>query len=154
MIDIALKIDLLTLSTSLKGWRAQLKHIQSIAPLPLPADPQPQFVPCSITKKLTCSICLGVVNRPVEFSCEHIICCDCCCMAIQSTCSLNCPCCNDHTLSSETILPPSQLLISLLNDLVVSCTKKCGRLVKLANYGDKLSSNCRSCCENVNSPSR
>ena len=75
-------------------------------------------------------------------------------MAIQSTCSLNCPCCNDHTLNSETILPPSQLLMSLLNDLVVSCTKKCGSVVKLANYGYHLSSNCRSCCEDVNSPSK
>ena len=134
--------------------RSVFEHIKSVAPPALPGDPQPQFVPSSTTEKLICPICLDVLNRPVELSCDHIICCSCCCTAIQSTRSLNCPCCRDHTLSSETILSPSHLLMSLINDLVVTCIRKCGNIVKLEKYGEHLSSNCRNCCENVNSPSK
>ena len=44
--------------------------------------------------------------------------------------------------------------MSLINDLVVTCIRKCGNVVKLEKYGEHLSSNCRNCCENVNSPSK
>lgn len=134
--------------------RAVIEYINSIAPPVLHDDPQPQFTPSSTTKKLTCPICINVVYRPVEFCCDNIVCCACCCTAIQSTGSLNCPCCRDHTLSSATIHPPSHLLMSLINDLVVSCTRKCGSKVKYEKYEEHLSSNCRNYCENVDSPSK
>ena len=64
--------------------RAVIEYINSIAPPALHDDPQPQFIPSSTTKKLTCPVCMDVVHRPVELSCDHIICCTCCCTAIQS----------------------------------------------------------------------
>ncbi len=72
----------------------------------------------------------------------------------MSTRTLNCPCCRDHTLSSATIHPPSHLLMSLVNDLVVSCIRKCGSKVKFGKYEEHLRSNCRNNCENVDSLSK
>ena len=98
-----------------------------------------------LTKKLTCSICSGIV---IQLTCEHIICSD-----FQMTSSLKCPCCTDHTLSSSTV-PPLPLLMSLLNDLLLSCVRKCGNLVKLKHYEDHLNGNCSSHYEVMNSPTK
>ena len=73
---------------------------------------------------------------------------------IQMTSSLKCPCCTDHTLSSSTVLPPLPLLMSLLNDLLLSCVRKCGNLVKLKHYEDHLNGNCSSHYEVMNSPTK
>ena len=130
-------------------------HIKSITPPPLPSeDPNPQFLDSSLIKKLTCPICLGVLNRPVQLSCKHIICSDCCCRTIQHTYSVQCPCCSDHILSSSTVHPPSLLLLSLLSDLLISCIRKCGKEVKLQDYERHLAGNCKSHYEVTNSPSR
>ena len=122
-----------------------IKYIESITPPPLPSeDPDPQFLSSSLTKKLTCPICLGIVNRPVQLFCERIICSGCCCKTIQHAYSVKCPCCNDHILSSSTVYPPSPLLLSLLSDLMLSCIRKCGKAVKLQHYEKHLTSNCKS----------
>ena len=133
-----------------------IKYIESITPPPLPSeDPDPQFLSSSLTKKLTCPICLGIVNRPVQLFCERIICSGCCCKAIQHAYSVKCPCCNDHILSSSTVYPPSPLLLSLLSDLMLSCIRKCGKAVKLQHYEKHLTSNCKSHYEEeMNSPSK
>ena len=129
-------------------------HLKSITPPPLPSeDLNPQFLHSSLTKKLTCPICLGVVNRPV-LSCKHIICSDCCCRTIEHTLSVQCPCCSDHLLSSSTVHLPSPLLLSLLSDLLLSCIRKCGKEVKLQHYERHLAGNCKSHYEVTNSLSK
>ena len=120
-------------------------HIKPITPPPLPSEDP---------KKLTCPICLGVVNRPLQLSCKHIICSDCCCRTIQHTYSVQCPCCSDHLLSSSTGHPPSHLLLALLSDLLISCIRKCGKEVKLQHYERHLAGNCKSHYEVTNSLSK
>ncbi len=82
-----------------------------------------------------------------------MVCANCCCQAIQATCSLKCPCCYD-TLSSSAISSPSALLHSLLNDVLVKCIRKCGKTVKVQHYQHHLAGNCRSHYEDLNSPSK
>lgn len=134
--------------------RAVIDYIKSISLNSLAQDPRPQFLPSPTLKKLNCSLCLNVAFPPVELSCEHIVCSDCCCRVIQATYSLSCPCCSDHILSSQTIHPPSSLLMSLLNDQLVNCVRRCGSVVKLQDYQKHLDSNCSDHRENMNSPSK
>ena len=131
--------------------RAVIEHIKLITP-PLPLEDQnPHFISTPLTKKLTCSVCSGIVNRPVQLSCECIVCSDCCCKAIQTTYS---PCCTEHTLSSSTIHPPSPLLMSLVNDFLISCVRKCGKTVKLQKYEKHLKGSCKSHYEEMSSQSK
>ncbi len=106
--------------------RAVIDYIKSISPHSIVEDPTPQFLSSPTSKNLRCSLCQNVAFPPVELSCEHIACSDCCCRAIQATYSLNSPCCSDHTLNSQTVRPPSSLLTALLNDQLVKCVKGCG----------------------------
>ena len=132
-----------------------IEHIRAISPPPPPnEDPNPQFVHTSLTDKLTCSICCEVVRSPVQLSCEHTICSHCCCKSIQVAYSLQCPCCYSHTLSSKTISSPSPLFMSLLNESVVSCIRKCGKMVKLQDYSHHLDHKCKTHYVNTNSPSK
>ena len=129
--------------------------INAIAPPPPPnEDPHPQFVPTSLVDKLTCPICLDIVQRPVQLMCDHTVCAHCCCKNIQITCSLQCLCCYRHVLSSGNISPPSPLFLSLLNESVVVCIRKCGNMVKLQDYSNHLDTRCKSHNINMNSPSK
>ncbi len=133
--------------------RAVITYVKSIAAAPLPEDPSPKFIPTSLSKKLVCSICGNTVYRPVLLSCGNAVCSDCCSRTIQSTYSLDCPCCTEHSLNSTTINPPSPLLLSLLKDLLLFCIR-CSRAVKLEEYSLHLAGNCRSHCAIMNSPSK
>ncbi len=116
-------------------------------------DPHPQFIVTSVTEKLVCSICLDVVQTPVNLLCDNTVCALCCCKHIQHRYSLQCPCCNRHTLSSETISTPSPLFLSLLSESIVVCYRKCGNMMKLQDYTAHLNNHCGSHHAN-NSPSK
>ena len=129
-----------------------IEHTRAISPSPPPSeDPNPQFIHTSMLDKLTCCICCEVVRSPVQLSCEHTICSHCCCKSIQFSYSLKCPCCYSHALSSESITPPSPLF---MNESVVSCIRRCGKVVKLQDYDQHLSSQCKAHNVNFNSPSK
>ncbi len=133
--------------------RAVIEHIRCTAP-PSPLQDTAHFFPSPMQEKLLCSLCHKVAFRPVELSCEQIVCSSCCCKAILQSNSLKCPCCSAHILSSETIRPPSSLFMSLMDDLLVKCPNACGCAVKLSNCINHQQSNCHSFRENPNSPSR
>ncbi len=103
-----------------------VEHMMAIAPpLPFPIeDPHPQFVSIPFSDKLTCPICLDIVQQPVYLSCDHTVCTQCCCKHIRQSYFLQCPCCNRHPLTSEAISAPSPLLLSLLNDCSLALRRK------------------------------
>lgn len=135
--------------------RAVIHHIQSVAPpSPLPDNADPQFLSSPTITKLFCPICHKVAIQPVELACNNIICSVCCCKAIQTSGSLNCPCCSDHLLGSLTVRPPSSLFMSLRNDLLVKCVKGCGGAVRLQDYVKHCDSKCGIFQQNIDSPSK
>ncbi len=135
--------------------KSVLCHIRSLAPAVVPSeDPSPNFFPSSVLNKLCCCICTEVTVNPVSLSCGETICSECCCKSILITNSLECPCCFRHTLTSETISPPSSLFMSLLNDSVLFCIRGCGKMVKLQEYKQHLDSRCKSFIVNADSPSK
>jgi len=132
-----------------------MDHIRSIAAPPPPnEDPHPEFLPSLMIDKLCCSICMDVVSSPIKLSCDHTLCSECCCKYIQVTYSLNCPCCFNHILGRATIAAPSDLFMSLLNELVVSCVRGCSRMVKFKDYRQHLDNKCKTHSINYNSPSK
>ena len=135
--------------------RVVIQHILSVAPpSPLPDNNHPQFLSSPMMKKLLCAICLQVAVQPVELLCDHTVCSDCCCKAIQVSGTLNCPCCSGHALSSQTIRPPSSLFMSLVHDVLVKCTNGCGGAVRLQDYTRHCDSKCRNFQQNLESPSK
>jgi len=97
-------------------------------------DPHPQFKPTQYLHKLICPICLDIVQSPVHLLCDHVVCTQCCCKHIRYSSSLHCPCCNRNPLTTEAISTPSPLFLSLLNESVVVCSRKCGNMVMLQDY--------------------
>ncbi len=106
--------------------RSVIGYIMSIDTTVMPSqDSNPTcFNPSSHTDTLTCCICLGLLNRPVQLSCDNLICANCCCESIPQSHSLDCPCCNTHTLSQSTISKPSAIVLSFLNEVIVSCFRQ------------------------------
>ncbi len=92
--------------------RSVIGYIMSIDTTVMPSqDSNPTcFNPSSHADTLTCCICLGLLNRPVQLSCDNLICANCCCESIPQSHSLDCPCCNTHTLSQSTISKPSAIV--------------------------------------------
>lgn len=134
--------------------KSVIEYVQSIAPpSPLQDNEMLQFYSSPNLPKLLCSICRTVAFQPVELSCKRTVCSTCCCRAIQAG-SLQCPCCSDHVLSSDTIHPPSPLFMSLLGDLLVKCAQGYGGAVKLEDYERHRLSKCRSYRQDPNSPSK
>ncbi len=96
--------------------RSVIGYIMSIDTTVTPSqDSNPTcFNPSSHTDTLTCCICLGLLNRPVQLSCVNLISANCCCESIRQSHSLDCPCCNTHTLSQSTISKPSAIVYHFL----------------------------------------
>ncbi len=68
--------------------------------------------------------------------------------------SLQCPCCKQHTLDCSTISRPSTILLSLLEEVVISCVKNCNNQVIIKNYSMHLAGHCKVYSEDINSPSK
>ena len=127
-----------------------VEYINAIAPPPPPnEDPHPQFVPTSLVDKLTCRICLDIVQRPVQ-------------LIPYSMCPLLLQKYTDHLFFTVPMLLQTcaqqwnyfPTLTSLLNESVVACIRKCGNMVKLQDYSNHLDTRCKSHNVNMNSPSK
>ena len=136
--------------------KSVINYIMSINSTVMPTqDPNPScFNPSFQTDKLTCCVCLCLLSRPVQLSCDNMICASCCCEAIRKSYSLDCPCCYSHTLNQSTVLRPPAIVGSLLNEVMVSCVKGCNKAVKVSNYEQHLVGNCRGFYEDLDSPSK
>lgn len=129
-------------------------HIKAIAlPSLLPEeDPFPvcHDAPDYLAKNLNCPICVTIYDSPIELSCGYTLCACCCCKWLQFAGSPMCPGCygpdfqNSHILCTSAINPPSSLLTSLLDGVLVTCRRSCGKLVTLGQYIHHLEANCRS----------
>ena len=117
-------------------------------------DPHPRFSPSPVTSKLTCSICQRLLNRPIQLACDNLVCCTCLCESICTDYSLQCPCCKQHTLDCSTISRPSTILLSLLEEVVISCVKNCNNQVMVKNYSMHLAGHCKVYSEDIKSPSK
>lgn len=139
--------------------KSVVHHLKKVAPssfLP-PEDREPHCEDSTLTEKLSCPICLRLLDRPVELTCGSIVCLECCQNWIQyHLCSsLVCPCCIGCLLDSTHIRAPPCLILSLLEGLHIHCMRKCGKVVRIDSYTKHLKGQCRShYVQLVDSPSR
>ena len=93
-----------------------------------------------------CSLCLGVLERPVQLSCGQLCCTVCLCAWVKHTPTLDplwCPCCPlSHRLLERQLLPAPQVLVKLL-DMLQVCCKRCQQSVARAQHLEHLESGCK-----------
>ena len=124
---------------------AVIRHVQEIpSPALIDAGEKENLTFCDkLPESLVCPLCCSVVDQPVELACNNLVCASCCCKWIQHKAGVECPCCNDHTLSTDTVKCPSPVVIELIGGMRVQCSN-CTEETTVAQYSAHRSSLCRS----------
>ena len=84
---------------SIKDINTVISHLECIAPYPL--VPYTSIMPTALDKQLSvnaeCPLCLMLLNSPVELiNCGAVVCFQCCCLWLETSGTLSCPCCYKH----------------------------------------------------------
>ena len=71
-----------------------------------------------------CVLCSRVVNRPIQLTvCNKVIWLACLCKSLDER-EFCCPCCgSDHLKDHHTMVQPSPIVMKILGDFQVSCSK-------------------------------
>ena len=119
-----------------------IQHIEQIAPQKLissnkhPAVSANQVL--SVAEMLLCAICQKTLDQPIQLSCDTLVCTGCVVQQLTASAQTFCP--FPHQLMPETIKPASQMILSLLQDVLVR-RMTCKQDVKAGDYS---SHNCNS----------
>lgn len=104
---------------------------------------------------ISCVVCEGILDRPIEFGCGNMVCLLCCIKWLTTTRTqmVECPCCTTPLVDHAH--PPSRVTMNVLGSQLVECTKGCNRVVKADQYLTHLHSKCQAFFEHsIYSPSR
>lgn len=101
----------------------------------------------------TCTICMDILDQPIELLCGSLVCLLCCNKWLTINRNGECPCCfsplQDHARS------PSRVTMDMLGSQLVECPRGCNRTVKVELYLQHLQSRCQAFFEHsTHSPSR
>ena len=102
---------------------------------------------------MMCTICCGMLDRPIELECGNMVCLLCCTRWLSISTSVDCPCCYtpllDHTHS------PSKITMAVLGSQLVVCGQGCRRIVQADQYKQHVHSKCQAFFDcSTDSPSR
>jgi flagellar biosynthesis chaperone FliJ len=111
----------------------------------------------SLETHLSCGICYGIYNKPVETQCGHTFCEQCIKQWFENDINKSCPFCkqqlgnkrkrntrNDNSFDSNVLFSKSQrilLIIDLINDLKIKCdfvSNGCQEVLKLVSLSKHL----------------
>lgn len=114
--------------------------------LPVPSTP-------STNIDILCTVCLSMLDRPIELGCGNMVCLLCCTRWLTISDSVDCPCCysplQNHTHS------PSRVTMAVLGGQLVACTRGCNRTVQAEHYQQHIQSQCQAFFQHsTHSPSR
>ncbi|KAL5473937.1 hypothetical protein EMCRGX_G028506 [Ephydatia muelleri] len=117
---------------------AIIKYIQGIAPATVtdPGCPKPPLATenLSCLSKLECPLCCEILSQPIELPCSVLACAECIIAWLKISGTVLCPCCySDIPMAPASLRPASDLIISLLHDILVHCTS-CGRDMRAGAY--------------------
>ena len=115
-----------------------LKYIDTISPLPLNALGYPNncFVADDnllVLQDLKCSLCLEVLNQPLELPCKALVCAKCIKQWIVVSADIQCPCCYDT--EPLHLNPAPTLVLNILGDVLIHCAA-CSRDIKARSFDD------------------
>lgn len=95
---------------------------------------------------LECLLCHETLFQPVHLACGDVVCGSCCIQRVRTSGpNVCCPCCHDdgqHILTPDSIHAPSKVLLSLLDNLLITC-KKCKKTVRAGDHTTHLQQGCR-----------
>ena len=92
-----------------------IAHIKAIAPA------QNDGRITQFTKELTCRLCSGVLNQPIELTeCESLVCAQCLCKWLREEGTLCCPCCSSDHLGDFTKVRAATVVQRILASLMES----------------------------------
>ena len=89
-----------------------------------------------------CTICLGIVERPLQLECDHLVCLTNCCNWLEVSRTSTCPCCYGSNLNPNHARSPGAAITSVLGSLLVNCNRGCNRTVEVKQYYSHCSSQC------------
>ena len=117
---------------------AIIKYIQGIAPATVtdPGCPKPPLATDNLSclSKLECPLCCEILSQPIELPCSVLACAECIIAWLKISGTVLCPCCySDIPMAPASLRPASDLIISLLHDILVHCTS-CGRDMRAGAY--------------------
>ena len=96
-------------------------------------------------KDIECPICCDVLHQPVQLDCGALVCSNCCHQWVESSTEPSCPCCyNGHPFNPNSIRQAPDMVISVLNNLVITCNK-CNGNLQAGQHGRHLDSGCSEC---------
>ena len=129
---------------SIKDINTVISHLECIAPYPL--VPYTSIMPTALDKQLSvnaeCPLCLMLLNSPVELiNCGAVVCFQCCCLWLETSGTLSCPCCYEQPLSVSMVRPASNFVQDALRKIRVICMN-CARPLELGHYEHHLNSGC------------
>jgi hypothetical protein len=120
----------------------------------------------SLETHLSCGICYGIYNKPVETQCGHTFCEQCIRQWYENNVNKTCPYCkqqlgnkrkrntrNDNSFDSNVLFSKSKkvlLIIDLINDLKIKCdfvSNGCQEVVKLVSLSKHLEECNYNLCE-------
>ncbi len=112
----------------------------------------PTFANVSLTD-LQCTVCMHIVDRPVETNCGKLACCNCMIHYLQNneTQPASCPCCGSTHGGIPT--PAAEVVQKVVGSLLLRCEcLGCGKAVQLHQLRDHVESGCQR--TELNSPSK
>ncbi|KAL5490845.1 hypothetical protein EMCRGX_G016036 [Ephydatia muelleri] len=117
---------------------AIIKYIQGVAPATVtdPGCPKPPLATDNLSclSKLECPLCCEILSQPIELPCSVLACAECIIAWLKISGTVLCPCCySDIPMAPASLRPASDLIISLLHDILVHCTS-CGRDMRAGAY--------------------
>ena len=125
---------------------AVIRHVKKVSPSPIidPGEKENVTFCDKVPESLHCPLCCSTVNQPVELACNSLIhvCATCCCEWIRHNQSVECPCCKDHILSTDTVKRPSPVVTELIGGRRVQCSN-CAQTTTVTRYAAHKSSQCR-----------
>ena len=132
---------------------ACINHIKEIAPDPLftcGPDSSPTYMG-RVQDSLKCTVCMDVLQSPIELPCNQLICSSCCIKSISTSRSTMCPCCYTYDLADSTPRKPPQVVLDLLAGLFHECTR-CHTSVAASSYQAHLDTGCSAAPVQHHSP--
>ena len=117
--------------------------------------------PCTSqnTTPILCTICTGILDRPVELGCGTLVCLLCITewltvkAEMDAEGEVECPCCVTPLAGHANA--PSRVTMDVLGGQEVICARSCNRAVKVELYEAHIQSQCRKFfSHSVYSPSR
>ena len=118
-----------------------INNIKEVAPSPLlTSESVPKYIG-NVHTSLECTVCMEVLQGPVELPCGQLICASCLTKSIATLNSTKCPCCYTCNLAENAPTKPPQIVLDLLAELHLEC-KRCHTSVAAGSYQAHLDAGC------------